>query len=67
MTKALNCISIKDLICINAERKSYGLRSKESILYEDEQRNAYWSWEITNTSLLPMNVQKTVTQVRMNR
>ena len=37
---------LQDLICTNAERKSYGIRCKESILYEDESPEAMYFWEI---------------------
>ena len=45
---------LSDLICTNAERKSYGIRPKESLLYEDNTPEALYSWEVTNLSLLSM-------------
>ncbi len=36
VTKALENFDFSELLCSNAERKSYGLREKDSILYEDE-------------------------------
>jgi hypothetical protein len=49
----IDAINMQELICANAERKSYGVRPKDAILYEDETVNALWCWEITNISLLP--------------
>jgi uncharacterized protein YlxW (UPF0749 family) len=63
----LNIIDFSDLICSNAERKSYGVRNKDSILYEDESEDALWSWEITNTLLLPASMQKTVNSIRNSK
>lgn len=44
---------LSDIICSNAERKSYGVKEKDAITYLDESPNALWSWELTNSSLLP--------------
>jgi len=36
-----------------AERKSYGIKEKDAIRYEDESENALWMWEVTNFKYLP--------------
>lgn len=54
LKKALANFDLSDLLCSNAERKSYGIRDKDSILYECESFDALWSWELTNTLLLPL-------------
>jgi hypothetical protein len=66
LTTSLTCLDLKgrhvldqvlsvlsDFICQSAERKSYGLRSKDSILYEDDSEEALYFWEISNTTILP--------------
>lgn len=58
---------LPDLICTNAERKSYGIRSKDSILYEDESEEALWYWELFNTSLLPQDYLKNLLFIRSQR
>ena len=58
---------LPDLICTNAERKSYGIRSKDSILYEDESLDALWYWELFNTSLLPQDYLKDLLYIRSQR
>ena len=56
--------ALSELICSNAERKSYGIRSKESIIYEDESEDALWCWELFNTSLLPQAYLKNLQYIR---
>jgi hypothetical protein len=46
------------LIIASAERNSYGIRSKDSILYEDESENALYFWDYLNTAILPSELQK---------
>jgi hypothetical protein len=58
---------LSDLICTNAERKSYGIRSKDSILYEDESEDALWYWELFNTTLLPQTYLKNLQYIRSQR
>ena len=47
-----------DFICQSAERRSYGVRSKESILYEDTSEDALWFWEVSNVGVLSASLQK---------
>jgi hypothetical protein len=47
--------TLSDYICQTAERRSYGLRQKDSIIYDDESEEALWYWEIINTSMLPIS------------
>lgn len=56
-----------DLILSFAERKSFGVRSKDSHLYEDESPDGLWHWELKNTSLLSQNVQRNLQAVRAQR
>jgi hypothetical protein len=49
----LPSLELPQLICQNAERKLYGIESKDSIIYEDESPDASWTWEIQNILLLP--------------
>jgi hypothetical protein len=58
---------LSDLICTNAERKSYGIRSKDSILYEDESEDGLWYWELFNTTLLPQTYLKNLQYIRSQR
>lgn len=49
-----------ELICTNAERKSYGIKDKLAVIYECESKEALWHWEMTNTLFLPLNLQKLI-------
>jgi hypothetical protein len=42
LNSIFNSLNIKELICANAERKSYGIKSKDSTLYEDASKEALW-------------------------
>jgi hypothetical protein len=46
--------SLKQLICVSADRKSYGIKPKEAICYEDETSECLWSWEVQNMSFFPL-------------
>ncbi len=58
---------LSEIISANAERKSYGIRDKDSILYEDTNPDALWYWELFNTTFLPLNLQKSVLSQRQTR
>ena len=58
---------LPELICTNAERKSYGVRSKDSVLYTDDSLDSLWRWELTNTSLLPLLLQRNLLSIRGQR
>lgn len=63
----LKSLNLRDLICCNAERKTYGIKAKDAILYEDESPTALWCWEISNTLLLPAHLQKSLPNVRLQK
>jgi hypothetical protein len=52
--------TLSDYICQTAERRSYGLKSKDAILYEDDFEEALWFWEIYNTNVLPASIKKNI-------
>ena len=56
--------NLADFICQSAERRSYGVRSKESILYEDESQDALWFWEVSSVNVLPATLQKNLAYIR---
>lgn len=58
--------SLADVICLYAERKSYGLKHKDAVTYLDEQSDALWQWELTNISLLSPVLQRTILATRAN-
>jgi hypothetical protein len=59
--------NLGDFICQSAERRSYGVRSKESILYEDESEDALWFWEVSNVGVLSASLQKNLLYIRQQR
>ena len=63
----LKLINLSELICTNAERKSYGIKAKDANLHDDESDNALWFWELTNISLLSQRLQKNSQQERSQR
>jgi hypothetical protein len=47
--------NLSDLICTNAERKSFGVRDKSSlstVIYDCDSRDALWFWELSNPLVL---------------
>jgi hypothetical protein len=54
-------------LCHIAERRSYGLRSKDSILYDDDSEDALFFWELSNTALLPAHLQRNLGYARAQR
>jgi len=44
----LDLVDFQDFLMTNAERKSYGIRDKLSLIYDDESNDALWSWELIN-------------------
>lgn len=56
--------SLADVICLYAERKSYGLKHKDAVTYLDEQSDALWQWELTNISLLSPILQRNILVTR---
>lgn len=55
---------LADVICSNAERKSYGVKHKDAVTYLDEHPDALWYWEITNIGLLSPALQKSILVTR---
>lgn len=52
-------LGMQELICANAERKSFGIRGDSTNShYEDTSPDALWSWELFNPSLLPQGLQR---------
>jgi hypothetical protein len=56
--------NLADFICQSAERRSYGVRSKESILYEDQSQDALLFWEVSNVNVLSASLQKNIQFIR---
>ncbi|TNV71357.1 hypothetical protein FGO68_gene12227 [Halteria grandinella] len=58
---------LTDFVSQCAERKSYGIKSKDAILYIDESADALWHWELFNFSFLPASLQQDIVFIRSQR